>query len=390
MKMNTHLLKNGLLAFALTFSVASTTYINVAEAARSCRVATMSDRELLTELTTIKGSNKLNIEGRTFTKVKALFAEEGITLRTKNLREALIVAADKIRGGSETPTLAKSEKMAVLGEKLLEIVKNDFTKPQFMMISYYVGESVLKMERIPMKKYKKSDAPAILSTNGVLNIKDFHKMVESYVDGTAAYRDLPADVGFIDWTDIRHLYSNNSWGIGLRHHDMYHLHYAYGHPYYVAVNFQASRGINDRRYAMISSFWESVDTNQTSFESKMSHFFRDKNMTPQEGMIWLARATKSMMSEVDRYNDGDGYYGRETSQEVVNDNNIGLRNGWTPYAVADGRRSAPEDLGVYDKEIEDFINKSLAKRANTANKKYYNFHRLGPGRTSATDLDQTY
>lgn len=388
--MNKKLIKNSLLAFALTYTLTSTVFINYAEAARSCRVATMSDRQLLTDLTSIKGSDKLNVEGRTLTKVKALFSEEGINLRTKNMREALIIMADKIRDGSETPSLVKSEKMALFGDKFLELVKNDFNKAQFMMISYYVGESVLKMERIPMKKYKKTDAPNILSTNGVLNIKDFHKMVESYIDNTAAYRDLPSDVGFIDWTDIRHLYSNNSWGIGLRHHDMFHLHYGYGHPYYIAVNFQASRGINDRRYAMISSFWESVDTNQTTFEGKMSRFFRDKEMTPQEGMIWLARATKSMMAEVDRYNDGNSYYGNETALETVNDNNIGLRNGWTPYAVANGRRSAPEDLGVYDKEIEDYINKSLIKRASTANKKYYNFHRLGPGRTSATDLDQTY
>ncbi|MEQ1723240.1 MAG: hypothetical protein ABL930_08685, partial [Pseudobdellovibrio sp.] len=324
----------------------------------------------------------------TLTKVKALFAREGITLETKNLKEALVIISDKIKDGSETPTLAKSEKLAVFGDKLLEIVKNDFTKAEFMMISYYVGESVLKMERIPLKKYKTVEAPDILSTNGVLNIKDFHKMVESYIDNTAAYRDLPSDVGFIDWTDIRHLYSNNSWGIGLRHHDMYHLHYAYGHPYYVAVNFQASRGINDRRYAMISSFWESVDTNQTTFESKISKFFGDKGMSPQEGMIYLARATKEMMKEIDKA-EANSYY-NETSQEVVNDNNIGLRNGWQPFAVANGRGAAPTDLAVYDKEIEDFINKSFTKLANPANKKYYNFHRLGPGKKSTTDEDITH
>ena len=34
----------------------------------------------------IRGSERLNVKGATLTKVKALFAREGITLETKNLK----------------------------------------------------------------------------------------------------------------------------------------------------------------------------------------------------------------------------------------------------------------------------------------------------------------
>ena len=390
---NNKVLVKSLFSLALVAGLSITGFVQRADAARSCRVATNGERAGEVVLQKIRGSESLAMKPTTYTKVKALFSEHGVELSSKKITEALVAMGEHIRNGSDEPSLVKSEKIAKVLNKFYDLAVGDFSKEQKLMFGYLVGETVLKMERMQLKKFKKTGTPEVFSQSGAVHIKDFHKMVESYIDGTALYRNLGSDVGFIAWPDIRHLYSNNSWGIGLRDHDLYHLHYAYGHPYYLAINFMNSRGINDRRYAMISAFWEAVDTNQTSFESGMSAYFQGKNMTPQEGMIYLARATKEMLDEVEgitSQSTGNNYsYGRN-ALEVARTYNIGVNSGWVPRLVKFGRTSVPEDIEVYDKELEKFINKSLQLRADTANKRYYNYHRKGPGKTSATDEDRSY
>lgn len=390
---NKKALFNTVFSLVLAAGLSLTTFADRAEAARSCRVTTTGERPGEIALQKIRGSESLAMKAATYTKVKALFAEHGVALSSKKIPEALVALGEHIRNGSDEPSLTKSEKAAKILNKFYDLAEGDFTKDQKLMFGYLVGATVLKLESLPLKKFKKNNTPEVFGQSGALHIKDFHKIVESYIDGTALYRNLGSDVGFIEWPDIRHLYSNNSWGIGLRDHDLYHLHYAYGHPYYLAINFMTSRSINDRRYAMISAFWEAVDTNQTSFENKMSAFFQAKNMTPQEGMIYLARATKEMLDEVEGLNQqraNSGYYYGSNAVDVARQYNIGVNSGWVPRLVKFGRTTAPEDIGVYDKELEKFINKSLQLRADPANKRYYNYHRKGPGKTSATDEDRSY
>lgn len=390
---NNKVLVKSLFSLALVAGLAITGFVERAEAARSCRIATNGERAGEVVLQKIRGSESLAMKPATYTKVKALFSENGVELSSKKITEALVAMGEHIRNGSDEPSLVKSEKLAKILNKFHDLAVGDFSKDQKLMFGYLVGETVLKMERMQLKKFKKTDTPEVFSQSGALHIKDFHKMVESYIDGTALYRNLGSDVGFIEFPDIRHLYSNNSWGIGLRDHDLYHLHYAYGHPYYLAVNFMSARGINDRRYAMISAYWEAVDNNQTGFESRMSEYFQGKNMTPQEGMIYLARATKEMLDEIEgltSQSTNNNYSYDRNAVEVVRNYNIGLSSGWGPKLVKFGRTSVPEDIEVYDRELEKFINKSLQLRADTSNKKYYNYHRKGPGKTSATDEDRSY
>lgn len=393
MKINKSFSIHTIFILFLTISLTTIAFIGQTQAASSCRATVAGEKPGSVILLNIKGSDKLLLKGATLAKVEVLFAQNGVELKTKKITEALVAISEHIKKGSDEPSLTKSEKLAKIVNKFYDLTVNDFTKDQKLMLGYLIGETVLKMERLPLKKFKKNNTPVVFTMGGVLHIKEFHKYVESYIDGTPLYRNLSNEVGFISWPDIRHLYSNNSYGIGLRDHDMYHLHYAYGHPYYMAINFMASRGINDRRYAMISAYWESVDTNQTSYESKISKYFKNKNMTPQEGMIYLARATKEMLDEVEGVRDPSArlnYYFSEYSTDVLPEYEIGINNGWQARLVKFGRTSTPNDLGVYDKELEKFINRSLEKRADTANKKYYNYHRLGPGKKSAVDEDMSY
>lgn len=352
-------------------------------AARQCRVMFAAE-EVAVDLLKLKGDDKLNVKQAKWARVKAIFAEFGIDVYSKNLTESIAAAAEIIRDGSTEPSIDKSETMAKLGDKLIKAVESDFSKAQNLALGFHVAESVLKIERIKLDTFDTTkEEPSVFKAKGALHIKEFAKYVESYIDGTPLYANLGNEVGFITWPNIRHLYSNNSWGIGLRHHDMYHLHYAYGHPYYLAVNFMTSRTINDRRYMMVSSYWEAVDTNQTGFEGKMGGFFKSLNMSPQEGMIYLGRATKEMLDKVDAFRPNSG-----TALNEIGGFGVSYASGeWKPQLIKFGRTAFAKSHDVYDKELQDFINAALVNIANPEKTKYVNYHRQGPGHVSDVDDD---
>jgi hypothetical protein len=191
---------------------------------------------------------------------------------------------------------------------------------------------------------------------------------------------MSQDGGFLSWPEIRSLYANNSWAIGLRDHDMYHLHYSYGHPYYLAVNTHASRSINDRRYFMISSLWESVDTFTASYESAIASYMKNKNITPQEGMLLLATASEAELTKI------ESEIGK--ASEDSNFRLLSYKNGWRPSKTEFGRDGARYDESTFASEIQDFINKALKNIETAAKKKYVNYHRLGAGNKSDVDEDR--
>ena len=196
-------------SLVLIAGLSVSTFSERALAARSCRVATSGERAGEVVLQKIRGSESLALKASTYTKVKALFSENGVELSSKKVTEALVAMGEHIRNGSDEPSLARSEKAAKILNKFYDLAEGDFSKDQKLMFGYLVGITVLKMESLQLKKFKKTGAPEVFNQSGALHIKDFHKMVESYIDGTALYRNLGSDVGFIAWPDIRHLYSNN-------------------------------------------------------------------------------------------------------------------------------------------------------------------------------------
>lgn len=351
-----------------------------AEAAPTCRVI-FSRETSAVRLTEVSGRENLNVRGAKLQAVKNLFLEYGIDIQTKNLAEALEGASEVLRNGDKKPSKQRSDQMAELGDQLLKLVKTTFDQNQNLMLSYFVAEAVLKLERIQIQTYDVSARPPeIFKDSGVLHIDQFHKYVESYIDKTDLYEDKTSRAGIITMSAIRHLYSNNSWIIGLKDHDMFHLHYSYGHPFYLAINFMASRSINDKRYSMISSLWESIDDTQYNYETEIASYFKSRRMSPQEGMIYLARATDAILDQVenalnDSYDDG---YMNQVSYE---------KNKWKPVLHAYGRTAKPKSAVVYDDELTDFINKSLQLKQDPKNKKYYNYYRRKKGETARSDHD---
>lgn len=367
-----------LLSVTLLTGAQSLLTSNFAEAARSCRVVFARETSEV-KLLQVTGRDKLKVSGIMLKKVEALFLEFGIEIQTKNLVEALEGAGEVLRDGSTEPSIVHSEKMSKLGDKLLTLVKTEFDKKQNLMLSFYVAESVLKLERIPMGKYDTtSPEPTIFKDSGVLSTEDFHRYVESYVDGTALYKNFDSDAGIIGMGEIRHLYSNNNWIIGFKDHDMFHLHYSYGHPFYLAVNFMTARSINDLRYAMVSSLWEAIDDTQYGYEYSLAKYFKEKKrMSPQEGLIFLARSTNATLEKINE----------EISSSHGNTSQILYGTSWKPQSVKFDRTAKPTNAAVYDKELTDYINKSLALMNDSTKKNYTNYYRKDEGEKATSDHD---
>lgn len=362
--------------------LAGNLYSSSADAAPRCSLRTLVQRSAEAEaipihLSEITGVDKIKLKAATVKKLKKVFEDAGYELSATKLKEVIEGAAEMINGTSRTPSIERSSKMAEIGRKILTTIKADLNADQNKAATFLVAEAVIRLETFKVTEFKSRGELPVFKKKSTLHINKFNDLVESYVDGTAGYRDLPEDGGFLTWPEIRGLYSNNSWAIGLRNHDMYHLHYSYGHPYYLAINFHSSRSINDRRYAMISTLWESVDTFRTGYESTIANYFKQKRMTAEEAMLHLGTASEK---DLDKLEESFGSYTQLTSL-----NELSYAGGWRPVKTKFGRNTTNYDEQTFAGEIQDFINDSIERMKNPANKKYGNYHRRGPGVAGARD-----
>lgn len=356
--------------------IGSLSIIN-AEAAPRCSIRTLLEESSHSsstgfQVSKLEGADKIKLKVATVKKLKKVFNDNGWELSATKITEVIEGAAELIKGNSRTPSIERSNKMAEIGREILKAADSDLNASQKKMVTFLVAESVLRLEAMKMTEFKASaDSFPVFKKKSTLHVDKIHDLVESYVDGTAGYRDLPQDGGFLTWTEIRGLYANNSWAIGLRNHDMYHLHYSYGHPYYFAVNMHSSRSINDRRYAMTSSLWEAVDTFRIGYENSIARYFKSKNMTAEEAMLFLGSASEKELDAIDR--DAGSHTNINSLTEMS------YANGWRPTKTKFGRNSTSYNEATLTSELADFINTSIARLKVSANKKYAKYHRQGPG-----------
>lgn len=342
---------------------------------------TAPDVHITVELSNLKNSGKIKVKAKTLEDIQVALRDLGYEVKGAQVKDILQQVASKIRGTKKAPSIEDADQMAIAGRKILELAKADLKPAELKMVTYLIAEAVLLMERIPMSEYKTvSQAPAVFQRDTAVHITNFHKLVESYIDGTSMYTDINNTGNLLKWTEIRNLYSNNSWIIEIKNHDMYHLHYSYGHPYYLAVNLHTSRSINDRRYALISTLWEAVDNFRTGYEEAVANYFKDKNMSAEEGMLFLGSATEAQLAEVEAV---VGPYTRLNSLDE-----LAYSSGWRPARTPFGRPNARYGSDIVTQEIEAYINDSLTRMAKPENKKYVNYHREGPGKSAPTDSNQ--
>jgi hypothetical protein len=363
--------------------IAGSLYTSSAEAAaRRCSIRTLVEESARTEssnsfsINDISGVEKIKLKPATITKLKKVFDKKGWELSATKIKEVIESGAKMIKGNSRTPSIERSNEMAELGKEILKATKADLNKEQSKIVTYMIAESVMRLEAIKTSDYKTGAALPVFKKKSTLHIDQFHDIVESYVEGTTGYVDLPQDGGFLSWPEIRGLYANNSWAIGLRDHDMYHLHYSYGHPYYLAVNLHSSRSINDRRYILISALWESVDTFRTGLEGSISSYYKRKNMTAEEGMLDLGTATEAELAAIEA--------AVGSHENVSSYNQLAYNAGWRPTKTKFGRTSINVSEATLQKEITDYINESVARLKVASKKKYAKYHRQGPGVTVTT------
>lgn len=380
-------LKHNLLsAFVATqFLFTGVMYTSNAEAAARCSMRALLEQssraafESGFNLMTLSGVEKVKLKPSTVKKLAKIYEAEGLDLKTNKIKSILELAARSIKGESVTGSISQANKMAEIGRKVLETVKPDLKTDQVKMVTYMIAEAVLRLENFTITEFTTDRETAAFSKKSAVHIDKFHDLVESYIDNTAAYRDLPNDAGLLAWPEIRGLYSNNSWIIGIRHHDMYHLHYSYGHPYYLAVNLMVSRSVNDRRYMMISSLWESVDSFKATYERNIAYHMKDKGMTAEEGMVYLAGATEKELDAIDAAIGG--------VDQVNSSRELSYGQGWRPTRTTFGRGHLEYNDATFLSEINNYINESLKRMAKQGSERYVNYHRKGPGVTVEVSED---
>ena len=357
--------------------------INNAAAAPRCSIRALLEESSRSEssgfhVSKLEGVENIKLKFSTIKKLKKVFEKYDWELSSTKITGIIEGAAELINGNSRTPSIERSNKMAEIGREILKAASGDLNAAQTKMVTYLIAESVLRLEAIKMSEYKTDAELRVFTKQSTIHINTFHDLTESYIDGTSKYADLPRDGdGLLKWPEIRGVYTNNSWIISLRNHDMYHVHYSYGHPYYLAVNLHTSRSINDRRYLIISSFWESVDTYRASYESAIANYFRNKNMTAEEGMLFLGSATEK---ELDKIEQDVGL-----ASTVNSSSELAYAGGWRPTKTKFGRGTTDYNEQTYNKEIADYINESIKRLQKPGSQKYSNYHRLGPGVIGETD-----
>lgn len=370
-------------AVALQLALTGTLYSSNAGAAARCNIRTLVEESARAEsngflVSRLEGADKIKLKAATIKKLKKIFDDNGWELSATKITEVIEGAAGLIKGNSRSPSIERSNKMAEIGREILKAADGDLNTAQKKMVTFLVAESVLKLEAMKMTEFKGTEASfPVFEKKSTIHVDKIHDLVESYIDGTAGYRDLPQDGGFLSWPEIRGLYANNSWAIGLRHHDMYHLHYSYGHPYYFAVNMHSARSINDRRYAMTSSLWEAVDTFRTGYENSISRYFQNKNMTAEDAMLFLGSASEKELDVIDR--DASSHTNNSSLAEMS------YGNGWRPLKTKFGRNSTSYNETTFQTELAGFINTSIERLKVAANKKYAKYHRRGPGVVAEMD-----
>lgn len=379
--------------------IVSSFHSNFATAAGNCKIlieeSFRSEIVSTFQISRLNGVEEIQIKPAIIVQLKKELKAKGIKLHTKStrkIRELIAAVAQQIKGDTDVASIEKSNQMAEVGRLILNTVKADLNPAQTKMITYMIAESVLKLETFKISEFKTEPLDSLFTTNSVIHIDKFHEMTESYIDGAATYNNFNRKSngysnGVLYWPDIRRLYANNSWVIsninGDRlHHDMFHIHYSYGHPYYLAVNLHASRSINDRRYAMISSLWESVDNYRTSYEKKIAEYFQSKSITAEDAMLFLGSAPEKELDQIGKELDQTAPVIGGTYDKL---SEISYAAGWRPVKTTFGRGSMNYNEATFLKEIEDFINTSLTKMKDLNNAKYINYHREGPGVSVETD-----
>lgn len=329
----------------------------------------------------IRGVSDITLSDRTLASLRRIFQTAGLQLNQTSIHRIIESAAAQIKGNSRNGSVERADRMATLGRQIMRALNAELnTRAKKYAVNYLIAESVLRLESYKISDYQPDTNDSVFSGQNTVHITDFHSIVRSYIDGTSTYANMNVSgpLAVLSWSKIRQLYANNTWQIGIKHHDMFHLHYAYGHPYYLAVNFHTSRSINDRRYILASALWESVDTFRTEFEKAAANYFRDRHMSPEEAMLFLGSATSRELTAIETYI-------AERTDDTDYVNQISFSEGWRPILTTFGRNHTDYSESTFLAEVNQFINQSLGLMSDPSQRRYINFHRDGPGQTSNTD-----
>lgn len=188
--------------------------------------------------------------------------------------------------------ISRSDEMARFGEMLLSLLPKDLSREKKKQVEYAVIEAVSKLESFTSKDVIVDDKVVFnrYPEFNYFQMNQFTTVTRNYLTSSPYFSSLIGHTGIIAWPDIRDIFSYQKWIVEIKRHDVLHLYYASGHPYYLPSVFRAAWSRNALRYYMVSSLFEGVDRFQTSFEQRIFEYMSAKPEFTMDGKIDLEAA----------------------------------------------------------------------------------------------------
>ena len=160
---------------------------------------------------------------------------------------------------------------------------------------------ILRLESFKKKDYIKSNNWILSKKKDAkyfINFGEFSRYTKSYIERTELYESLPNEMNVLSALEYRALVANNHWPVLIKDHDIRHIHYGLSHPKVLAIIFTGARSKNKKRFFLLSSLFEGVDTVQYIHETEITSYFRKKGFGLEEAMIHIATANNKRLDQI--------------------------------------------------------------------------------------------
>ena len=241
--------------------------------------------------------------------------------------------------------LHSSETMANI---LIQLKKDSIINESIdLKVETMFALGILRLESFQKSDYSESTDWILSKKNKgltIINFGNFFEYTESYIYKSEKYTRIKKEPVIFTASEFRSIVSSNHWPVTLKDHDIRHIHYGMSHPKALGLIFTAARSKNEKRFFLISSLFEGVDTVQYHHEMEVTKYFRELGMGLEEAIIHVSSANQARLNEII---ESAGYKTQVKANYLI------------PFTPKYGG-NVIKDLGKnnrrFDKEVDQFLN----------------------------------
>ena len=190
----------------------------------------------------------------------------------------------------------------IMSNILIQLKKDSIINESIdLQVETMFALGILRLESFQKADYRESTDWILSKENKgltIINFGNFFEYTESYINKSEKYTKIKKESVIFTASDFRSIVSSNHWPVTLKDHDIRHIHYGMSHPKALGLIFTAARSKNEKRYFLISSLFEGVDTVQYKHEMEVTKYFRELGMGLEEAIIHLSSANSARLNEI--------------------------------------------------------------------------------------------